>query len=336
MEPIDLAGFTLYPYGLGVAVSVAVALIWSDRLAKKAGIRPGTVSLFALCAVPLAFISARLGYVLSEFEYFLSDGFLSFLHGLVDFTSGGYMLYGALAGTVLAARLVSRRREVPFGKLIDVLAAPTALAVALGRLAEGLAGAGYGWGLEDWFAEGEGYSVFVLDDAAFFCRFPFAVSDYYGEWKWAVFILMAVIMGILCVAVCRAGVARDGGRFILFLFSFAAIQILGESLRQDAVLKWGFVRVNQILSAVILLGLLFFLWRKGPRRGRDLILSLLSVLVCLLLVTAMEFAMEGKIAFIEGMPMDLSYLVVALACAGLIVTLLPLWKSVYGKKEDLV
>ena len=334
MEPINLLGLTIYPYGLAVAAAAAVALVWSGFRCKKAGLKNGTLSWFALLAVPMAFALARLGYVLCEFEYYLSDDFAFFWNGLCEFTGGGYMLVGALAGGVLAALIACRVTKQPFGRLADALSAPAALTVALCSLAEGLSGTGYGWGLEDWFAEGEGYSVFTLESPEFFCRFPFAVVDYYDEWKWAVFVLMALLFAVTCVMVARAEIRRDGGRLVLFLMLTGALLILGESLRQDSVIKWGFVRVSQLAGAILSAAMLLLNQWKSRARLPLFLRSLAGTVVCILLIIAMEFALEGKISMIEWMPMDACYLVTTLSCVGLVLFNLPLWRRAWGRMAE--
>ena len=47
----------------------------------------------------------------------------------------------------------------------------------------------------------------------------------------------------------------------------------------------------------------------------------------------MEFALEQKISFLEWMHMDLCYLVMGLACLGLVLTVLPFWKRAFPRAE---
>ena len=334
MEPFELFGLRVYPFGLGVALASALALLWGTLRARRAGVRDGVMSLFALLAVPLCFVLARLCFVLCEFEYYLSDGFTFFLEQLCDVTSGGFMLPGLLLGGVLAGFLACRIGHERPGRLADAMAAPACLLLALIHLTEGACGTGYGWGLEDWFAEGEGYSVFVLADNSFFCRFPFAVQDYYEEWKWAVFLLMALVMLALCLITLRARTGRDGGRFALFLLMLGAAMIAGESLRQDSVVKWGFVRVNQLAGITLIVVMMVLNWRMTREKAGSLCAAFGLSLLCSLAVIAMEFAMEGKISAIEWLPMDMCYVITCLSCLGLVLVNLPLWRRAWGSAKE--
>ena len=314
---------TIYPYGLCVAGAAAVSLLLAAFLMKKTTLRPGTLSWFALLAVPLCFLGARLGYCLCTLDWFLYVG----LEFFFSFTEGGYILYGALLGGVAALGLTALITRQSAGCLADALAAPAAVMIALCRLAEPLANEGFGWGMAYWFRKGAGMSMFALEDPSFFLRFPFGVQNAWGEWHWAVFLLEAVIALVICAVLLRMKPAADGGKAWLFLLMYAAMQALCESMRQDSVLTWGFVRCSQVISAVAV-GLVLAMC--AIRLKRFLPLAWAGILACMGVVMAMEFALEKKIQFLFWMPMDLCYLVMAAACLGMIFIVKPLWRKAFA------
>lgn len=312
---------------MAALIAAIPVLIWIVICSGQAGLQKKATAFFTLLLIPLSFFGARIGYMLVDYEYYLSDGAAFFFESLVDFEQEGYLCYGLLAGALLAAWMTSRIFRVKLAKLLDIASAPAAALLCLLTVLEGVFGAGYGWTLEDWFTEGEGYSVFVLEDPSFFQRFPFGVSDYYGEWRWAVFVLLALLLTAICVAIACTKRKGDGARFSLLLLTYASLQLLGESLRQDSIPKWGFVRVNQVLSAVLILGLLIYFEVKTGAGYKEWILSAALILLSFLMVTAMEFAMEGKISAIEWMTMDVCYLFTTLASVLALLVLLKLWKK---------
>ena len=105
-----------------------------------------------------------------------------------------------------------------------------------------------------------------------------------------------------------------------------------DVMRQDAVLKWGFVRASQLFSGIAVLIVLIISWRMlpKPQRKRSLLWRGIS---CILLscgvIMAMEFALEQKISFLTWMRMDVCYAVMALGCLGLIFSVLPVWKKAF-------
>lgn len=327
---MTIFGITVYPYGVVLALAAALALALAGVSFRKAHMKPDALSCFAVLAVPMALLGARGAYCLAALDWVQQEGFGFFF----QFTRGGYMLYGALAGGALALWLTARITGESFARMADHLAAPLMVLILFGRLAEGLVDQGYGWCVEDWFMEDSGMSLFVLEEPDFFYRLPFAVADMYGNYNWAVFVFEALCAGVIALILCRCNTAKQGGKALLMLLLYASTQILCESLRQDAVLRWGFVRINQVVSAVLIAGILTLCYVLAqPRKARQLASSVAVMVISMLMVMAMEFALEKKISAIEFVPMDVCYLVMALSCLGLILCVLPLWKRAFNRPE---
>ena len=326
MAEIKLGSLTVYSYGLVVALAVALGLAVAAPLFRKARIKADALSWFALLAIPMGVLGARLGFFLSCLE-FTFEGFFAF-------AEGGFMLYGAMGGAVLAAVLTARITGEKTGRLLDNLAAPAALVIGFSRLAEGLVGQGYGWYVADWFDPEMGMSLFHPENFDFVQRFPFAVMDMYEEWSWAIFVWEALVAFVIFFVMLKTPVRRDGWRAMLFTVCYASLQALNEGLRQDAVLRWGFVRINQVLSAVIIAVLLGVCCVKmKPRDLKAIILSWVEVLAGMGVVMAMEFALEKKIMALEWMPMDMCYAIMFLACIGMILAFRTVWKKTNTAKE---
>ena len=330
MQTLQFAGLTLYPYGLALSAGTILSLLLARCAFRRAGIQPGALSCFALLAIPLALLGARAAYCLAALDWVMQEGFSFFF----QLTRGGYMLYGAVLGGVIALLLTARLTGEGFAAMADALAVPVMVLILVGRLAEGLVGQGYGWCVEDWFMEDSGMSLFVLEDPAFFYRLPFAVPDMYDNYNWAVFIFEALTAGVIALILLRMKPRRTGARAMLALLLYAATQILCESLRQDAVLRWGFVRINQVIGAVLIAGMLALCMLRAPQRSPRQIGGLFAgMLACMGVVIAMEFALEKKISAIEFIPMDVCYVLMALACLGLILCVTPLWRKAFPREE---
>ena len=327
---IDLFGLTLYPYGLAVAGAAVVALplaVWNFR---KAKLDVNILSWFAPLAIVLGLLGARVGFCLASFDYVAQDG-VSFV---LELTRGGFMLYGALAGCVVALVIACRICKACPACAADALAAPGMVMIALCRMAEGLVEQGYGWVIADWFAEDTSMSIFTWADPSVLYRFPFGVADYYGGYKWAVFVFEALVALGIAIALTRLTVKRSGGRAVMMVLLYAATQILCESLRQDSVLRWGFVRVNQVVGAVLIAGVLVLCFCLTKNRDwRKFAGSFLLMLLGMGLVMAMEFALEKKISAIEFLPMDMCYLIMGGACTLMIGCIAPHWQRAFAAKE---
>ena len=311
MEPLKIGSVNIFPLGIVTALALFAGLAWSRARAEGAR-EKRTIEIFWLLALPLGLFAAHLSWALCSLDM-IEDYFWEIL---ADFPGGGYMLYGALIGAAAALGIACRITKGSFLRAADLLAGPFLLFGMACALGEGLIGGGYGWKVEDWFLAENSMSVFASEEpgpaAEFFSRFPFAVRDpFYGYASWAVFLPVALVLLCGLIRLTRMRKGAPGSRAAFSLSFYAAVRVLYESLRQDDIPKWGFVRVNQILSAVLILILLICCWTR-VRRGLGVSLALLCGGA--VLVIAMEFALEKKIGFLEWMPMDLCYLVCAAGC----------------------
>ena len=116
-----------------------------------------------------------------------------------------------------------------------------------------------------------------------------AVLNRYGEPHVAVFVweaLAALAVGLLSLS---EGQVRPGQRFETAVFRLCACQILLENMRNRA-LSWGFVRVEQLLCAVILMALLLAACaRSAKKQGVLRFLPALYLLLCIAAIVGIEF-----------------------------------------------
>ncbi|MBR5560385.1 MAG: prolipoprotein diacylglyceryl transferase [Clostridia bacterium] len=272
-------------YGVVVAVAALAAVLLLRTLraaeAKKRldGANDGPIGVInkvdhldlALAAVPAALVGARLAYCLSRFSfYFVEMGPLSVLR----VWEGGCMLYGAALGALLAAALVAKLRGASVPATLDELAAPGMLAVMICRLGE--------WGT------GEGVGAWIENEALM--RLPFAVVNEYEEWQLAVFLFEAIAALVVLLALLRVKRA-PGEKILSALLWYACCQVMLESMRMDSCLKIGFVRISQVISALVILGVTCLrAYRAG---GRKLALMCgLPVLLCVAAVGGIEWALD--------------------------------------------
>ena len=318
-------------YGLCLAAAAGACLFW--LVCRGRGkLKKGTCSLFALLALPLAFLCARLGLCLvSQGLYLFQQGFF------FDFSRGGFMLYGAMAGIVLAAALTAKIAGESFPGLLDAAAPPGLALIAAARFSEGLIGVGYGRSIYDWFDPMLEMNMISLEDPEPLLRFPFGIQNYYGDWHWSIFLLEGVLAVVFVFLVLRRekkDAPGPGGLFLLALLAYASAQTWLESLREDAIPRWGFVRVNQLLSGVAVVLVLALSTLRLRRSGRPVPRAAwCGVLLGMGMIVAMEFAVEQKIPFLQWMKMDLCYLVMGLSSLALFRIGLAVWNRAWPSAE---
>lgn len=308
------------PYGAWLAGASLIGFLLFAYQVKKQGLKVGTSSWLAVLGIPLAVLFSRLLYCLCRMTWFLEQGAGWFFR----LTEGGFMMFGAFGGVLLAVWLTAKITDQPFGKLADAASAPGLVAYGLGRIADLIAGQGYGWPIEDWFSvdafdpeEYTGMSLFHLEDASFFERLPFSVEDsYYGNYRWAVALFIGFAALVLAVVIWKSRTRRDGSRSIMACAVLCALTVLMESMRQDDLMRWGVVRVGQVLSAVTFAALLLICQLRLPRpvKRSTIIRQWISLLLSMGVVMAAEFMLEKKIVFLDFVPMDGCYVLMILAC----------------------
>lgn len=328
MTLFQIGSLSVFSYGSLIALGALASLLLMAFMGKRQGLPAGTVSWFAVLAIPLSLLLGRAGYCLANLKWVLerSPGFF------FQFTKGGFLLYGGLAGGILAALWTARLVKQPAARLLDAAAAPAALLIAVGRLAEYTVGAGYGYCMEEWFDPWMEMSMISWEDPSLLYRFPFGVQDFYESWNFAIFLPEALTALAVMVILLAMKKRRTGAAAQLMLLAYACGQIIWESMRQDQVLRWGFIRVNQLLSLAVIVGVTACCWlrlSRDERRKTPLWLGLVKVAVCAGLVIVMEFALEQKISFLNWMRMDVCYGVMGLACLGMLLTALPFWRRAY-------
>lgn len=258
---IRIAGFNLYAYGLALAFGCLVLLLALRVGAARHGQGPGSAALMLLLGGPLGLLKARLLFSLVAYKRLFFDameGSWLGLWPLFALRDGGFSLFGLLLGWLLAALLYARLRRQTVDRVMDWLAIPSALFVAIARFAEILGGQGYG----EEMAEGLQF-------------FPLAVRNSYEEWYLAVFVLEGLVALATALWLWQRGrrkpAGQPGNSMLRMLMPVVTLQIFLESLRQDAYLRLesnAFIRLGQLFALVLLLFLLVVLSRRAVRLGK--------------------------------------------------------------------
>ena len=352
MEPIKLGFLTIYPFGLLMILPALGALLLAARSMGKAGLKKETAGWFALLAVPLCFALARLGFCLFVIDQMLGSEDFGMIFRVNE---GGFLLWGALCGGLLAAWITGKITKQSPAKIADSAVVGACLLIAAGRIICGLIfkDQGIGFPLSDWFntdwldpEEAEyanRFSLFALENYSFFERLPFAVQNFYDEWCWAIFVPEAIWACVMAWITSRCR-TKDGGKTVLFIILYSCGQIVLEAMLRGEVLHlpWlGFVRANQVICVVALVAVICICLKKLDKgeRGKAALVCFAQVIPAVLIVVAMEFAaFEKKITLIQSWPADVCHLLAGLACLWMGMAAGHVWQRVYALQapSDLV
>ena len=136
-----LGSFTIYWYGVLVALGLLAGLWTAGRRAPLSGIRSETVIDLGPWLILGTIVGARGLYVLS---YWRQDFAGRSLWQIFNIRGGGLVFYGGLIGASLACVLYVHYRKLALWKIADVLAPSIALGHAFGRIGCLMNGCCYG------------------------------------------------------------------------------------------------------------------------------------------------------------------------------------------------
>jgi prolipoprotein diacylglyceryltransferase len=236
-ETLAIAGAIL------VGLVLAGLLAGRSRLASRGGdsagghLRRDDLLFIAVGIVPGAVVGGRLAYVALHLDYYSSHPAL-----ILDPTSGGLGLSGAVVLGALSGGLVARLFDTPIGRWYEVGAVPMLAVLALGKAASVLGGTGQGMPSSlDW------------------------ATRYVGQGPWGSLgpgipsfpaqALEGVAVALLAVAVALTAAvggfrAHDGRAFALALGGWAAVRFEVAGTWRDPIVAGPF-RAEQIIDLAI-------------------------------------------------------------------------------------
>ena len=254
-----MASYALY---LAVCAVIAMVLLF---IRTRDGLFAATA---LLCGLALGIIGAKLGYLLIQCHFVAVDGLRYSLTNrspaMWCFTTG---CAGAAGGVALAAKF----REIRVLPALNSFACVGALMIAAARLGFLLLQDSMtGWGT--WLEQP--------------LPFPLAVSNEWGEYYLAPFMLEALCAAVIAL---MARCVWHEGCFIRTVFWLCLCQVFCESLHSDSLSSL-FVRAEQLLCLLGAAGILTALGLLRP--GKRTFAPLILCLVCAGVIVAVEFALQ--------------------------------------------
>ncbi|MFA6141768.1 MAG: prolipoprotein diacylglyceryl transferase [Candidatus Omnitrophota bacterium] len=131
MHPILLkfGPFTIYSYGVMVAMGFAVATFLAHKRAARFNIDPGKVIDIAIILIAFGILGARLLYVLLNLSFYIANPI-----DIVKLSNGGLVWYGGFISAFFAVIIYVRKAKLNFWAVADLFAPYVALAQAFGRI----------------------------------------------------------------------------------------------------------------------------------------------------------------------------------------------------------
>jgi phosphatidylglycerol:prolipoprotein diacylglycerol transferase len=257
MYPVlfHIGSFSIYTYGVLIAVGFLLALRWAYRQAPRAGLDPSKVWNLGIYGILAALLGSKVWLIFTEWHYFTAHP--GEIFSIATFQSAGVFYGGVLAG-ILWVVLYTRFQKMPLLGVLDLTAAPIALGHAIGRLGCFAAGCCFGkptslpWGV-----------TFTSAVAGEIAGTPLHVSLHPTQLYESGAEFLNVLLLVWLGARQRFSGQLIGAYFVLYGIERGTIEFFrgdpGRTLMfHDAVSLMQFVSVGLILAGG-------FLWWRGLR-----------------------------------------------------------------------
>jgi len=137
-ELFKLGPVTIYTYGAFVFLGVIASYLVCKNQADKEGISRKIFSHIFFWALVWGFLGARVGYILVEWEWFLSNPLRVIL------SRSGFVFYGGVISAILTLLILAKKYKINLLKAVDIGALGIPIGHALGRIGCNCYGCCYG------------------------------------------------------------------------------------------------------------------------------------------------------------------------------------------------
>ncbi|MCA9764907.1 MAG: prolipoprotein diacylglyceryl transferase [Carnobacterium sp.] len=246
---INPIAFSLGPlevhwYGVIIASAIFVALFLSTREAKKRGIEGDHIIDMALWALPIAFIGARLYYVIFKLDYYLQNP-----GEIIAIWNGGIAIYGGLIAGGLTIYWYTKKHGIPIWLMLDVLVPNVLLAQAIGRWGNFINQEAHGGEVTRSFLENLYLPDFIINQMNINGTYYQPTFLYESLWSLVGFIVIVLVRN-------RKSLLRRGEVALLYVLWYSLGRFFIEGLRTDSLMLVDWLRVSQALSVVLFIGAL--------------------------------------------------------------------------------
>ncbi|MGM0886978.1 MAG: prolipoprotein diacylglyceryl transferase [Bacillota bacterium] len=235
---IDLGPIQVHWYGLIIGFGVLLGLIIALRESERRGLDKEIFTDLILFAVPIAIISARIYYVIFQWEYYSQNP-----GDIIKIWNGGIAIHGALIGSVLTAIVFAKVKKVSFWKLVDIAAPSLLLGQAIGRWGNFMNQEAHGREVTRSFLENMHLPEFIINQMYINGTYYHPTFLYESIWN---------ILGVIILLSLRKVNLRRGELFLTYVIWYSIGRYFIEGLRTDSLMLTESLRIAQVISIVLI------------------------------------------------------------------------------------
>lgn len=271
----DLFGFRIAYYGIIIALGMLVGYLLVEWQAKRTGQNKELYLDFALYAIVISIIGARIYYVIFSFDEYKDN-----LWSVFNLRGGGLAIYGGIIAGVLTALVFAKVKKVSFTLLADTCSVGLLVGQIIGRWGNFFNREAFGGYSDGLFAMQIKKSevaasnitsdlmnhLVMIDGVEYIQVHPTFL--YESLWNLALLIIILLY---------TKHKKFNGELLLIYGLGYGIGRAWIESLRTDQLLLWGTnIPVSEILSiavAVVAAGLLIYNYVKLYKQKKKEIIS---------------------------------------------------------------
>jgi len=262
---LKLGFLTIYSYGAMLALAFIIGTIFAAYRAQRYGLDKNKIVDLMFYILVFSLLGARILFVALNWSYYAEH-----LPEIFQIWEGGLVFYGGLILAFIVLVWFIKKNHLSFGKILDILAPPVALGIAIGRIGCFLNGCCWGkisykWGVRFPLKDNPpAYAQQVFDGLipkSAFCSLPVIPTQLYESFA------CLIIFFILLFA--EKYKRFDGFLFWMFILLYSVFRFTVEYFRYyDTNFIYGVFTVSQIIS-IILFILALVILVKGGKSSAD-------------------------------------------------------------------
>jgi phosphatidylglycerol---prolipoprotein diacylglyceryl transferase len=255
IQPIDPLAIAFGPlqvhwYGVIIGLAIILALYIAVRETEKRGLDKDVFMDLMLWAIPIAILSARLYYVIFEWNYYSQNP-----GEIIAIWNGGLAIHGALIGGVITAIVFTKKRQVSFWQLVDIAAPSIILGQAIGRWGNFINQEAHGGEVTRAFLENLQLPEFIINQMYINGAYYHPTFLYESIWNFVGFILLMLL---------RKVNLRRGEMFLSYVIWYSVGRFFIEGMRTDSLMLTESLRMAQTISAVLIIAaVVVLLYRRA-------------------------------------------------------------------------
>ncbi|WP_445505570.1 prolipoprotein diacylglyceryl transferase [Niallia sp. 03091] len=242
IQPIDpiafsLGGIDVRWYGVIIGTGLILALLLAIREGNRRGLHKDDFPDLMLWAIPIAIISARIYYVIFEWDYYSQH-----MSDIPKIWLGGIAIHGALIGAVITTYIFTKRKNISFWKMADIAAPSIILGQAIGRWGNFINQEAHGGEVSRTFLENLYLPEFIINQMNINGVYYHPTFLYESLWN---------IIGFVLLLVLRKVNLRSGEIFLSYVIWYSIGRFFIEGLRTDSLIVGDF-RMAQLISLCLI------------------------------------------------------------------------------------